>query len=903
MLHTGFVALALVGLLASEAAAYTVVTASHDVHVTCGTSGTDVPTDWYFPQPNPNRGLVWVQHGFSRTNNQFVDLSTKLAAQGYVVFATSLAPGTAGCAMNNAGFLTDFSALFPALANPAQGLLLSAQAAAASAGISLPALPTEFAFVGHSAGGGSIAHVGRRLVVDAPATATHLAGLVFLDPVEGAGSTLIADALPSLSAKRFATISSPPYTCNSNANGTDLLTALARPFVGVRLNSGCHCDAEGSSTDFLCTGFCGTPQAANVSILQTLTIGWLGDQFATTYTPDWYPSGAYFETNVANGRLTPLPSPSSCGNGVVNGGEQCDDGNRVNGDCCNAVCQYEPSGSACAADGNPCTDDVCNGAGTCGVANTAPCDDGVFCDGADTCSGGACAAHTGSPCSGECQATCNEASDTCADPAGTPCGSDGNPCTVDTCTGGGACGHAAGNAGTICRASAGTCDLAETCSGTSAACPADQRVANGTVCRAAAGACDLAEACNGAVACPADQFAAASTLCRASAGTCDLAETCTGASVTCPTDQRVANGTVCRAAAGACDLAEACDGAVACPADQFAAASTVCRASAGACDLAETCTGASAACPADQRVANGTVCRAAAGACDLAEACDGAVACPADSLAANGADCPDDGALCTTDLCDGAGVCLHAPGNAGAVCRAAAGPCDAAEVCTGAGADCPIDGGTVGDGDGDGVCDPSDNCPAIANPDQANGDTDATGDACDPCTNPASLTEPLLQVRKLDTPAGDDRLTVRGAIGLPLPIAPALDPASRGLRLLITTSAGSAVDITLPPGAYSSATQTGWKSNSAATKWSYRNPTGTQGITRAGVKLSSTPPGTVKVSMVGRDGAYPVAPLPPTVTVILDPPFAASGQCAEVAFTGPGPVCRGNASGSTVTCR
>ena len=777
MLHTGFVALALVGLLASEAAAYTVVTASHDVHVTCGTSGTDVPTDWYFPQPNPNRGLVWVQHGFSRTNNQFVDLSTKLAAQGYVVFATSLAPGTAGCAMNNAGFLTDFSALFPALANPAQGLLLSAQAAAASAGISLPALPTEFAFVGHSAGGGSIAHVGRRLVVDAPATATHLAGLVFLDPVEGAGSTLIADALPSLSAKRFATISSPPYTCNSNANGTDLLTALARPFVGVRLNSGCHCDAEGSSTDFLCTGFCGTPQAANVSILQTLTIGWLGDQFATTYTPDWYPSGAYFETNVANGRLTPLPSPSSCGNGVVNGGEQCDDGNRVNGDCCNAVCQYEPSGSACAADGNPCTDDVCNGAGTCGVANTAPCDDGVFCDGADTCSGGACAAHTGSPCSGECQATCNEASDTCADPAGTPCGSDGNPCTVDTCTGGGACGHAAGNAGTICRASAGTCDLAETCSGTSAACPADQRVANGTVCRAAAGACDLAEAC------------------------------------------------------------------------------------------------------------------------------DGAVACPADSLAANGADCPDDGALCTTDLCDGAGVCLHAPGNAGAVCRAAAGPCDAAEVCTGAGADCPIDGGTVGDGDGDGVCDPSDNCPAIANPDQADGDTDATGDACDPCTNPASLTEPLLQVRKLDTPAGDDRLTVRGAIGLPLPIAPALDPASRGLRLLITTSAGSAVDITLPPGAYSSATQTGWKSNSAATKWSYRNPTGTQGITRAGVKLSSTPPGTVKVSIVGRDGAYPVAPLPPTVTVILDPPFAASGQCAEVAFTGPGPVCRGNASGSTVTCR
>jgi penicillin-binding protein 1A len=36
------------------------------------------------------------------------------------------------------------------------------------------------------------------------------------------------------------------------------------------------------------------------------------------------------------------------------------------------------------------------------------------------------------------------------------------------------------------------------------------------------------------------------------------------------------------------------------------------------------------------------------------------------------------------------------------------------------------------DADGDGVPDPTDNCPAVANPDQADSDGDGAGDACDP---------------------------------------------------------------------------------------------------------------------------------------------------------------------------
>lgn len=73
----------------AAAAAYTVVTRAQDVEVDCGSSGTDVPTDWYFPQPNDNLGLVWVQHGFSRANNHFEELSRRLAEQGCIVFATT----------------------------------------------------------------------------------------------------------------------------------------------------------------------------------------------------------------------------------------------------------------------------------------------------------------------------------------------------------------------------------------------------------------------------------------------------------------------------------------------------------------------------------------------------------------------------------------------------------------------------------------------------------------------------------------------------------------------------------------------------------------------------------------------------------------------------------------------
>jgi cysteine-rich repeat protein len=57
-----------------------------------------------------------------------------------------------------------------------------------------------------------------------------------------------------------------------------------------------------------------------------------------------------------------------CGNGVVTAGEACDDGNLAGGDCCSATCMFEANGAACD-DGDVCTTtDTCTGAGQCAGA-------------------------------------------------------------------------------------------------------------------------------------------------------------------------------------------------------------------------------------------------------------------------------------------------------------------------------------------------------------------------------------------------------------------------------------------------------------------------------------------------------------------------------------------------------
>jgi len=163
-----------------------------------------------------------------------------------------------------------------------------------------------------------------------------------------------------------------------------------------------------------------------------------------------------------------------------------------------------------------------------------------------------------------------------------------------------------GDASTVCRAAAGDCDVAETCSGTSASCPSDKFHAATVQCRASAGACDVAEMCTGtSAACPGNSFLPPSTICRVPKGPCDAPEHCSGTSADCPPDAFFSSSHQCQWREDLCSRDAFCTGSSASCAGGHAPAGTICRASVDACDVAERCTGESGECPPDIRTDRG----------------------------------------------------------------------------------------------------------------------------------------------------------------------------------------------------------------------------------------------------------------------------------------------------------
>ena len=170
-----------------------------------------------------------------------------------------------------------------------------------------------------------------------------------------------------------------------------------------------------------------------------------------------------------------------CGNGIMEVGESCDDGNTVSGDCCDSACSFEISGSSCddldmctttdTCDGagmcvgsgalscddlNACTNDSCIPATGCDFApNTAACDDSNACTNGDICSGGSCV--PGAPI------VCDDANlctnDSCIPATGCDFASNTAACDdSDACTNGDVCA-----AGSCVSGSMLDCDDADAC--------------------------------------------------------------------------------------------------------------------------------------------------------------------------------------------------------------------------------------------------------------------------------------------------------------------------------------------------------------------------------------------------------------------------------------------------------
>jgi DNA-binding beta-propeller fold protein YncE len=399
-----------------------------------------------------------------------------------------------------------------------------------------------------------------------------------------------------------------------------------------------------------------------------------------------------------------------CGDGFVDAGEQCDDANTADGDCCSSVCEAIAAGTPCAGDGNDCTDDQCDGAGACAHAsNTAPCDDGAWCTVDDACGGGTCqgtprdCGAAGDQCN---DGVCDEDADDCRPVAKadeTPC-DDGDACTqTDTCTAG-AC---TGADPVVCAAS-NSCHDAGSCDPGTGIC-SNPAKADGEACTDG-DACTQTDTCLDGTCIGSDPVECSALDQCHEAGTCDPA---TGV---CSNPAK-ADGTPC-------DDTSACTQTDTCTAGSCTGADPIVCTALDQCHTAGTCDPASGVCsnPAKPDGAS----------CDDGNGCTESDTCSAGSCTAG------DPVVCTAlDACHEAGVCDPATGECSEPIVADGTPCDDGDQCTSGDActqgDCS---GTSGsDADSDGVCDTFDLCPAMPD-DQRDEDGNGVGDACE-CSAPA----------------------------------------------------------------------------------------------------------------------------------------------------------------------
>ena len=289
-----------------------------------------------------------------------------------------------------------------------------------------------------------------------------------------------------------------------------------------------------------------------------------------------------------------------CGNGILEPGEDCDDGNVLAGDCCNAMCQFE--------------------------AAESPCPDGVYCNGAEICNGeGACLSGTPIDCSDGILCTtdsCNEANDSCDNiPDNAACDD------LQFCNGIEVCDPALGcqpgtrvdcpDDGAFCTGTEYCDENADACASTDNPCP------TGTVCNDDSDSCDPLVVCGNR--------------------TVEEGEDCD--------DGNTEGGDCCSAtcafepAESPCPDIEYCDGVEACDGAGVCLDTTPVDCSDGVACTVDTCDETADICmhdPDNAYCSDGLYCTGI-------EVCDPASDCQPGTPV----DCPDNGAYCDgTEICD-----------------------------------------------------------------------------------------------------------------------------------------------------------------------------------------------------------------------------------------------------------
>lgn len=456
----------------------------------------------------------------------------------------------------------------------------------------------------------------------------------------------------------------------------------------------------------------GVDLMANVDVIETVQLGYAF--LTSSCVKSGNPVGTPGVNRVDNISITPSNIVSCtfinrkipvCGDGALDVGEQCDDGNTVGGDCCSATCQFEANGSACAPDANQCTNDVCNGIGLCehpysSIATSCDADANLCTN--DHCNGlGLCVFLSNvicldavPPCEGG--QVCNPGTGACVNqpdaPSGTSCNADGNLCTVDQCNGSGACVFVSN---VTCQAASPPCEGGQECNTGTGACVNQPDAPGGTSCNTDNNLCTI-DQCNGFGSCT----LVSTVSCPGSTGACDAGTSCTPATGACAALPDPPAGSACEDDKNLCTI-EQCDGNGNC----IPFGEVPCTDPTGECDAGEGCNPVTGLCEILVDPPSGSGCEDDGNLCTIEECdglgncvfvgnvfcpgptgpCDGGSVCNSMTGACDelpdppgGTACDADNNQCTIDQCDGFGSCVFV-GNV--TCQAAIPPCEAGEVC------------------------------------------------------------------------------------------------------------------------------------------------------------------------------------------------------------------------------
>ena len=164
------------------------------------------------------------------------------------------------------------------------------------------------------------------------------------------------------------------------------------------------------------------------------------------------------------------------------------------------------------------------------------------------------------------------------------------------------------------------------------------------------------------------------------------------------------------------------------------------------------------------------------------------------------------------------------------------------------------------------------------------------------------LAKATLQVSNFATPAGDDRISMKGELLAGGNVA-ALAPHVGGMQLVVSGNFGApVVQAEIPGGTYSKATRTGWKINKKRTVWTFVSPTLVSGAIRR-LKIADTrTSGVVRVEASGSKAAFADGEVDLPLSL-----QARIGQvCGAAEFRGTDGMtqsCTLNRKQSTVTCK